>query len=38
MAYAIANSFNDLDKPHKILVTKDMTWHLVETSIALKCD
>jgi hypothetical protein len=27
-----------LDKPHKILVAKEMTWHLVETIVALKCD
>jgi len=27
-----------LDKPYKILVAKDMKWHLVEITIALKFD
>jgi hypothetical protein len=36
MAYVIV--LTALDKPYRLVVAKDMKWHLVETTIALKCD
>jgi hypothetical protein len=34
----LQNPLITLDKSHKILVAKDMTWQQVEIAVALTCD